>query len=184
MAIERGSSRPAFQRPASWAVAKRIRERNGRWSLRPCPNDFEQQFICLGRPACVEHYGTWRKTVDRWLEECGKERLIELRAAHVRQQRIEARIGKRKAAQVRALEVQTLAALAIPDPLVAALAADYLRRVCNGGWHVSRTQHGDWWVGTVCRSPASLVAMAERHGFDAAAATLQVEADIRVSSAR
>lgn len=50
---------------------------------RPCPNDFEAVFIRIGRLACEEHYEARRTTVTRWLEECGKDRLIALRSAHV-----------------------------------------------------------------------------------------------------
>lgn len=62
------------------------RDQNGRWPLRPCPADFEATFIAIGRLACEEHYGTRRKTVDRWLEECGKPRLIAARADYARNQ--------------------------------------------------------------------------------------------------
>jgi hypothetical protein len=48
---------------------------------RPCPSDFEETLIAIGRLACEEHYGVGRVTVNRWLEESGKERLLKARAA-------------------------------------------------------------------------------------------------------
>jgi hypothetical protein len=50
-------------------------------SPRPCPDDFEQVLVEIGRLACEEHYGVGRVTVNRWLEECGKDRLLKARAA-------------------------------------------------------------------------------------------------------
>jgi hypothetical protein len=48
---------------------------------RPCPVDFEETLIAIGRLACEEHYGVGRVTVNRWLDECGKARLLKARAA-------------------------------------------------------------------------------------------------------
>ena len=52
--------------------------------LRPCPRDFDEIVVRIGRLACQEHYHAGRATIDRWLEERGKARLIEARAERVR----------------------------------------------------------------------------------------------------
>lgn len=50
---------------------------------RPAPADFAEVFVRLGREGSRRHYqvGCW--TIDRWLRECGKARLIRKRAAVV-----------------------------------------------------------------------------------------------------
>jgi hypothetical protein len=63
--------------------------------LRPCPDDFAPTFIVLGRLACEEHYGVGRQTIHRWLEECGKARLIEARSVYARSLEIERKTRKR-----------------------------------------------------------------------------------------
>ncbi len=161
--VHGGPSRPTHSKPPPWAVARRIR---GRYAERQCPPDFEQIFITLGRLACEEHYSTRASVVTRWLDQCGKQRLIELRRQHVRQRRTEARIGKKQAAEVERLEARTIATLGIPDPLVAARAADHLRIARNGGWMISRNADGDWIVGLSVKSSAQLIAMATRYGFE------------------
>lgn len=50
---------------------------------RPCPDDFALVFVQIGRLACEEQYRAERDTITRWLEECGKEKLIEQRKAFV-----------------------------------------------------------------------------------------------------
>jgi hypothetical protein len=56
---------------------------------RPCPEDFEQQFVELGRLACEEHYQARRTTITRWLGECGEARLKQLRSDRVQARRID-----------------------------------------------------------------------------------------------
>lgn len=178
-----GGSRPCFSKPAPWAVAKRIR---GRFSPSPTPlpASFETIYTAIGRLACEEHYGVGRATITRWLDEAGKYRLIELRRIRVKERGIEARIGSRKAEAVRKLEAQSDTALSIPSPHVAALAADYLRAKRNGGWMISRTSDGDWLVGISVKPPALLIALAERHGFDVAAANLSDPGQMRLGCGR
>lgn len=48
------------------------------------PADFEQRFIEKGRLHCEDHYGGGRPYVDRCLRSLGKQRLIDARAAYVR----------------------------------------------------------------------------------------------------
>jgi hypothetical protein len=51
---------------------------------RPCPVDFDETFVAIGRLACEEHFHAGRTTINRWLDERGKDRLIALRAERVR----------------------------------------------------------------------------------------------------
>lgn len=53
--------------------------------LRQRPGDFSDVFVLIGRLACEEHYHAGRPTVDRWLDEAGKDDLIARRAAFVRE---------------------------------------------------------------------------------------------------
>jgi hypothetical protein len=130
---------------------------------RPCPPDFREQFVKLGRLQCEEHYRARRSTITRWLEECGKREMIELRKAFVREKRRE---GMRR----REMQKILLAAYGDPDekvsPIVASQAQRYLQRVRNGGWIVTRAGDGLWWVGSRRRTAAELVELAKAAGFE------------------
>jgi hypothetical protein len=63
----------------SGIVAHRLTPR----APRPCPGDFDETFVRIGRLACEEHYCAGRRTITRWLEERGKRRLINARTEHV-----------------------------------------------------------------------------------------------------
>lgn len=54
---------------------------------RPAPADFDEVFVTIGRLAAQEHYRVGRLAINTWLEERGKQRLIDARAAFVRQHR-------------------------------------------------------------------------------------------------
>ncbi len=149
---------------------------------RPCPDDFEATLVEIGRLACEEHYSASDDTITRWLDALGKERLLELRRLHVKQQRTESRIGRAKARKVAMLERDTEEALGLPNPLVVAMAVDHLRTMRGGGFAVSGRDDGDWTVGIGRRTSGQLIAMAERHGFDVEAATLRAETDVRLGS--
>src|SRR5690348_2978131 len=56
-------------------------------ALRQCPDDFEAMFVRLGRLECEEHYHAARLTIDRWLSERDKQRLIKERAEFVKNRR-------------------------------------------------------------------------------------------------
>jgi hypothetical protein len=56
---------------------------------RPCPVDFDETFVAIGRLDCEEHYRVGRGVIDHWLAERGKARLIAARIAFVRQVREE-----------------------------------------------------------------------------------------------
>lgn len=158
---------PTHSRPAQWVVTQRIRGRFGA-SSKPCPADFVVVYVKIGRLACEQHYSVGDNTVTRWLDECGKERLIAVRATHVRQLRSWAR--RSQAAQESRSQAQR--DYRFVDPDVAQAAAEYLRINANGGWMVSPTDEGDWRVGIARKSSAQLVDMARRNGFDVATATL------------
>jgi hypothetical protein len=51
---------------------------------RPCPQDFPIAFVRLGIMGCVRRYNTDSRRVHRWLDECGRERLVKARLAQVR----------------------------------------------------------------------------------------------------
>jgi len=61
--------------------------------------------------------------------------------------------------------------ITVDETLVAA-AAQHLRQPSSGGWTVSPTGQGDWRVGTMRKTPAELVEMAERKGFNRLAVTV------------
>jgi hypothetical protein len=54
---------------------------------RACPDDFALVFVQIGRLACEEHFRAERDTITRWLNECGKDRLLEKRATFWRWKR-------------------------------------------------------------------------------------------------
>jgi hypothetical protein len=58
---------------------------------RSRPADFEQRFIELGWELTPVHYGVHHRSIHRWLDECGKDRLIAARSAFVRAAREAAR---------------------------------------------------------------------------------------------
>lgn len=140
---------------------------------RPVPDDFEVVFVEQGRVECEAWFRCRRTTVDRWLEECGKQRLIAKRAAfvkHLREQRHAPKPAKKSVGQ------------AIRDrrrvsPALARRAAHFLRSVRNGGWVVSSLTDGEWLVGTRRRSAVEVVEMAVQRGFDRRQANLQIAAE-------
>lgn len=137
---------------------------------RPVPDDFDIIFVEQGRLECEVWYRASRVTVDRWLIERGKRRLIEARAEFLRFQ-AERSHGPAPAAPVECP----------PDPLhsVASKAADFLRVSRYGGWTVTQNPAGGWRVGTVQKASGELIAMAERQGFDAGAARADLAANLQ-----
>jgi hypothetical protein len=140
--------------------------------LRPCPDDFDVIFVEQGRVGCESWYRARRSTINRWLEERGKKRLIDARAAFVAHQRANGRWLTRSSRLVecRAPKPQR-ATGTIRDKrkvpvLVARHAAQFLRVNRNGGYIVSPTPTGDWWVGSRRLSPAQMLDLARGRGFD------------------
>lgn len=137
---------------------------------RPCPEDFGIIFVEKGRLECEAWYGASRLTVNRWLIERGKSRLINRRAEFVRFQR-EQEHPQQQRAKVAHVDVDArLHALA-------AEAANFLRVSRYGGWTITASPDGHWIVGTVRKTPDELIAMAERQGFDSEMARLEIDAE-------
>lgn len=150
----------------------RARKAAGLPTSLPCPSDFRETFVRIGRIACEEHYRVGRHTVNRWLEECGKDRLIAERSALVFQRDFDRRDRLTRQELARALShAFPVQDHRFVDPEVAAAAAHFLRAKRNGGWIVSRTLDGDWLVGLRRRSSADLLDMAIGKGFDPASVT-------------
>jgi hypothetical protein len=127
----------------------------------PCPSDFEAVFLEIGRLACQEHYRVGRDTVNRWLEQHGKQRLIETRAAIVRKRADAKRLDRHDVAKILRHAYPTDDA---PVALVEQ-AAQFLRLRRNGGWPVSRSADGMWMVGISRKTGAEVIEIAKRKGF-------------------
>ena len=138
---------------------------------RPVPDDFEVIFVEQGRLECEAWFRARRTTVNRWLEQCGKERLIAKRASFVKLLR-EKRNCPRPSERV-----SVIADRRKVSPALVRRAANYLRAVRNGGWVVAPKSDGSWLVGTRRRSPAEVVDMAVARGFDRRLANLQIRAE-------
>ncbi len=138
---------------------------------RPCPVDFEVVFIEQGRLECEAWFRARRTTVTRWLEECGKARLLKLRAAFVKHQRQLAK-GSTKA---KAAAEQAKADRRKIDPKLVELAIIHLQRRENGGWVIVPNCTA-YIVGTRRRSAAEVIELAERKGFNRRRAVEQIRA--------
>lgn len=155
-------------------------ERPPRVFLRPCPEDFAEVFVQIGRLECEEHYRAGHDTVTRWLNECGAadligkrwQQVLANRSAKARQRRL-----KREVSEMLA-QAYPVSGISID---VATAAAQHLRMTRNGGWPVSQAGDGLWWVGTQRRTAEEMVAFAVRKGFDA---TLSGEAGSAVDCGR
>jgi hypothetical protein len=138
---------------------------------RACPEDFDVIFVEQGRLECEAWYRASRLTVNRWLLERGKSRLIKLRADFLRHQRDAGRP---------VVHDPDVDLPPIDEALhaIAKQAAHFLRVSRYGGWTITANDDGSWLVGTVQRTSDELIVMAERQGFDSvdASATLQADA--------
>lgn len=157
----------------------------GRPPPRACPMDFEVIFVEIGRVACETWYRASRLTINRWLKQRGQKKLVKQRAAFVAHKRAK---GEWMTAQTRMITerpCERIITVPIRDRRTVSLAlvqraARFLRVVRNGGWIVSPTGNGDWFVGTRRRSAGELLALAEARGFDRKAANLQIRAEAGV----
>jgi hypothetical protein len=141
------------------------------WQSRPCPPDFDVVFVEQGRLECEAWYRARRTTITRWLEERGKARLIKARAAFVKHQRSVKRVGNGKAnGAAHAADRRKV------DPKLVEIASRFLQSPKGGGWVVYLCDCGQWMVGTHRRSPAEVVEIAERKGFDKHRALEQIRA--------
>lgn len=139
------------------------------WQSRKCPDDFEIIFVELGRLECEPHYRARRTTVTRWLTECGKAKLLRRRADFVKYQR-ELRHSPR-ASECHS-EIKDRRKV---DPQLAAMAGRFLQSRPGGAWVVFPMECGAaFMVGTMRRSPAEVLAIAERKGFDRRRALEQI----------
>jgi hypothetical protein len=162
-------------------------ELKGRPPLRKCPDDFEVIFVEQGRVGCEAWYRARRSTVDRWLAEHGKVKLIERRAAYVSHQRAAGNWLTRSSSLVKTTVRKVERVSIVKDRrkvsfTLARHAAQFLRTMRNGGWIVSPTPQGDWWVGSKRLSAAQMLELACGRGFDAHAATLQDDGNEEVKS--
>lgn len=155
----------------------------GRPPLRKCPDDFDVIFVEQGRVGCEAWYRARRDTINRWLGDRGKQRLIDARAAFVAHQRANGQWITRSTRLVEHCPTgQTPRLQAIRDrrkinPTLARHAAHFLRISRNGSYIVSQAQSGDWWVGSRRLSAAQMLDLAVSRGFDPDAVNLQVEAE-------
>jgi hypothetical protein len=158
----------------------------GRPPLRKCPDDFDVIFVEQGRVGCEAWYRARRDTINRWLGDRGKQRLIDARAAFVAHQRANGQWITRSTRLVETRPTgQTPRLQAIRDrrtvnPVVVRHAAQFLRVTRNGGYIVSQAQNGDWWVGSRRLSAAQMLDQAIGRGFDPDVVNLQAEAERRL----
>lgn len=137
---------------------------------RPCPADFDVIFVEHGRVECETWYRSSRLTVNRWLLERGKSRLVKLRADYVRHLRDAGRpVPHDPDVDLPPIDEALHA--------IAKQAAHFLRVSRYGGWTITANDDGTWLVGTVRRTSDELIAMAERQGFDSMDATATLHAD-------
>jgi hypothetical protein len=141
------------------------------------PDDFDVIFVEQGRDACESWYRASKKTVTRWLRERGKKRLAALRADFISHQRSRGKWMTRSTSLVEHHETRHDEApvWSPEDDPVAKAAANFLRVSRYGGWRVSPAGEGEWFVGTVRKTSAELIAMAECQGFDREAVGLQCD---------
>lgn len=131
--------------------------------FRPRPSDFRSTYIEVGKGGCELHYQAHWKTVDRWVEEEGKDGLRAERRAFV----------KAKRARKPALAAPTDTGPDVdPDDLHA--ACQYLRERANGGWHVGKRADGRYFMGTRALTGAEVIERALAKGMD----SWYVEADM------
>lgn len=141
----------------------------GRPPLRKRPDDFEIIFVEIGRIDCEVFYRAARVTVDRWLDEVGKARLIELRKAFVARQRKLAKAETKAPSPAKVKPQRDRRKISF---CLQRHAAQHLRSMRNGGWIISPTGQGDWWIGTKRAAPGVLLDLAVARGFDAKTATI------------
>lgn len=130
-------------------------------------------FTEQGRADCESWYGVARATIDRWLDERGKTRLIASRAAYVETRRKQGTWITRQTPLVEHRQIPRPKPVPIRDTrripfTLARHAAHYLRTVRNGGFIVSPANNGDWFVGTKRLSAAQMVDFAIKKGFQPA----------------
>lgn len=135
---------------------------------RPMPRDFEARYLELGLKGCAEHYGAWNRTVRRWLEMLGRDRM--------RARRLEMLQARRKAAKAERVDLDRLrrtearrrvvtSSEPMPPLEIIRDAAHFLRTPKGGRNLVCPSGQGDWFVGSVRVTPQDLVRRAKQKGF-------------------
>lgn len=135
---------------------------------RAIPRDFETRYLELGLKGCCEHYGAWNRTVRRWLEILGRDRLRARRLELVQARRKAAAATKIDFTQLRRTEARRRAVCSnepMPPADVIRDAAHYLRTPSGGRNLVCPSGYGDWFVGSVRVTPQDLVRRAKAKGF-------------------
>ena len=130
---------------------------------RACPEDFDATYIAWGYDECEVIFRAAPMTVKRWLLERGAERLRKARAEFVARERAARRALKAMPKKKPTPVVRD--GIAVPPELVSE-AANFLRTMRNGGWFVAPTGRGDWWLGTMHKTPAQIVQFAAARGWD------------------
>jgi hypothetical protein len=131
--------------------------------LRACPDDFDATYVAYGYDECEMIFRAAPMTVRRWLLERGAGRLRKLRAEFVARQRAAKRALKAMPKKKPTPVVRD--GIAVPAAILAE-AANFLRTMRNGGWFVAPTGRGDWWLGTMRKTPAQIVEFAAARGWD------------------
>lgn len=148
----------------------------GRPPPRVRPADFEIVFVEIGRVDCEVYYRAARITIDRWLDEVGKDQLIEKRSQFVAHQRrslgpLRGGIREQTKKMQKAPRPARKTSAAARDrrkvsQCIARQAAHHLRSRRYGGWVVSPAGDNEWWIGTRRISAAVLLDMALEREFD------------------
>jgi hypothetical protein len=149
---------------------------------RPCPDDFDATYIAFGYDECELIFRAAPMTVKRWLLERGAERLRRARAEFVARERAARRALKAMRTRKKPPRAVVADGIDVPAPLLAE-AANYLRTMRNGGWFVAATGKGDWWLGTMYKTPAQIVEFAAARGFDIEAAMARLRCVVPVDEA-
>lgn len=137
---------------------------------------FEKVFIEQGRVACESWFGIGRNRVNRWLEEAGKDGLIEERRKFI----------KAKRANDRNRELRELPSKPEPaqiddprkiDPKLADMACRFLQGKDGGRWVCYRCDDNPehFTVGVLRFSAAQMLDKAKARGFDEARALHQIK---------
>lgn len=131
--------------------------------LRPRPSDFWTVYIDIGKPGCEGHYRAHWKTVDRWVEECGK---VELRAARANE------VKRRREAKRKPLPpTEPRVDPSPPDPDDLKAACHYLRGPAT---YVGVNERGEYFVNGKIMLPSEILTLALAKGMD----EWYIEADI------
>jgi hypothetical protein len=149
---------------------------------RACPDDFDAAYIAFGYDECELIFRAAPMTVKRWLLERGAERLRKARAEFVARERAARHALKAMKKRRKPPRAVVADGIAVPPALLAE-AADFLRTMRNGGWFVAATGKGDWWLGTMYKTPAQIVEFAAARGFDLEAAMARLRCVLPVEDA-